>query len=229
MSSAALVVIDVQESFRQRPIWAYTSNPDLVGQVDRLVRAARRRGDLVVWVLHAEPGSGGVFDPVHGHVRLLDGLAPVDGEPTLVKTSHNAFTTTNLQQRLTSAGVGDVTVCGIRTEQCVETTARLGSDLGYRMTFVTDATATFPIPHRDLPADATLAEVLADPRTLSTDEIVARTEYALAGRFATVRTVDEVTAVVPVDGVTAVVPADGVTGTVPVDGAAGAVPVGLRG
>ncbi|MEV4811576.1 cysteine hydrolase family protein [Micromonospora avicenniae] len=197
MSRAALVVIDVQESFRQRPIWAHGSNPDIVNQVNRLVRAARGRGDLVVWVLHAEPGTGGVFDPALGHVRLIDGLAPAEGEPTLVKTSHNAFTTTNLQQLLTFAGVHDVTVCGIRTEQCVETTTRVGADLGYRMTFVTDATMTFPIPHRGLPETAGLAEILAHPRTLSNEEIVRRTEYALAGRFATVRTVDEVTGATP--------------------------------
>ncbi|WP_433551244.1 isochorismatase family protein [Micromonospora zamorensis] len=193
MSRAALVVIDVQESFRQRPIWAYGSNPDLVRQVERLVAAARERGDLVVWVLHSEPGTGGLFDPALGHVRLIDGLVPAEGEPTLVKTAHNAFTTTNLQQVLTQVGIQDITVCGIRTEQCVETTARVGSDLGYRMTFVTDATLTFPIPHRDLPETATVAEILADPRTLTNEEIVTRTEYALAGRFATIRTVDEVT------------------------------------
>lgn len=199
MSRAALLVIDVQESFRQRPIWAYGSNPDIVGQVDRLVTAARQRGDLVVWVLHAEPGTGGVFDPARGHVRLLDGLTPAAGEPTLVKTAHNAFTTTNLQQLLTTAGVDDLTVCGIRTEQCVETTARVGSDLGYRMTFVTDATQTFPIPHREVPETATVEEILADPRTMTTEEIITRTEYALAGRFATISTVDEVTGAALVD------------------------------
>ncbi|MBB5477140.1 isochorismatase family protein [Micromonospora parathelypteridis] len=193
MSRAALVVIDVQESFRQRPIWAYGSNPDMVGQVQRLVAAARERGDLVVWVLHSEPGTGGLFDPALGHVRLIEGLVPAEGEPTLVKTAHNAFTTTNLQQQLTQAGILDITVCGIRTEQCVETTTRVGSDLGYRMTFVTDATLTFPIPHWDVPETATVEEILADPRTLTNEEIVTRTEYALAGRFATIRTVDEVT------------------------------------
>ncbi|GLZ58962.1 hypothetical protein Misp05_25380 [Micromonospora sp. NBRC 107095] len=184
-------MIDVQESFRQRPIWAYGSNPDMIRQVDRLVAAARQRGDLVVWVLHSEPGTGGLFDPALGYVRLIDGLVPADGEPTMVKTAHNAFTTTNLQQLLTQAGITDITVCGIRTEQCVETTTRVGADLGYRMTFVTDATLTFPIPHRDLPDTATVAEILADPRTLTNEEIVTRTEYALAGRFATIRTVDE--------------------------------------
>ncbi|MDG4790952.1 isochorismatase family protein [Micromonospora sp. WMMD1102] len=194
MTSRALVVIDVQESFRQREIWSVTSNPEIAERVRRLTEAFRAAGDLVVWVLHTEPGTGNVFDPALGFVRLMDGLEPGPGEPVLHKTSHNAFTTTNLQQLLTQAGVLEVAVCGIRTEQCVETTARLASDLGYQVTFVTDATATNPIEHPDAPPGRTLAEILADPRTLGVDEIVARTEYALAGRFATIRTVAELTA-----------------------------------
>ncbi|WP_329556989.1 cysteine hydrolase family protein [Streptomyces sp. NBC_00696] len=190
----ALIVIDVQESFRARPLWATISDPKIADQVNRLVRLARQAGDLVVWVLHSEPGSGDVFDPALGHVRLMDELERADGEPLLHKTSHNAFTTTNLQQLLTEHGVRELTVCGIRTEQCVETTTRVGSDFGYQVTFVTDATATNPIPHRDAPADQTVAELLADPRTLPADEVVRRTEYALAGRFATITTVDELEA-----------------------------------
>jgi nicotinamidase-related amidase len=76
----------------------------------------------------------------------------------------------------------------------VETTARVGSDLGYGVTFVTDATATNPLPHRDAPADLSVAELLADPRTLSAEEVIRRTEYALSGRFATIATVDELEA-----------------------------------
>ncbi|MBO3749360.1 isochorismatase family protein [Streptosporangiaceae bacterium NEAU-GS5] len=188
----ALIVIDVQESFRQRPIWALSSNPEIVKKVTQLTEAFRSQGKLVVWVLHSEPGTGGVFDPASGFVRLMDGLDPADGEPTITKTSHNAFTTTNLHQLLTSQQIGAVAVCGIRTEQCVETTARVASDLGFEVTFVTDATATNPIEHWDAPPGRGLAEIVADPRTLSSEEILRRTEYALAGRFATIQTVDQV-------------------------------------
>lgn len=191
----ALVVIDVQESFRHTPLWGAASNPDVASEVSRLVEAARRRGDLVVWVLHSEPGSSTPFDPDSGLVRLMPELGdPAPGEPVVVKTAHNAFTTTNLQRLLTRAGIGHVVVCGIRTEQCCETTARLASDLGFEVTFVIDATATTPTPHRLAPTDRSLAEVLADPTTLGTDEILRRTEYALAGRFARIATVDEVVA-----------------------------------
>jgi nicotinamidase-related amidase len=187
----ALLVIDVQESFTRRDSWKAVSNPDIVQDVAELVAAARRNGDRVVWILHSEPGSGTVFDPVNGFNRLLDGLTAEEGEPVLTKTSRNAFTTTHLQQLLTGAGIRELVVCGIQTEQCCETTARVAADLGYDVEFVTDATATFPIPHPDAPADRPYAEVLADPRTLGVDDIVTRTEYALAHRFATIRTVKE--------------------------------------
>jgi isochorismate hydrolase len=103
MTRRALIVIDVQDSFLQQPRWAATSNPAIVSQVSALVRACRADSDRVIWVLHAEPGSGTSFDPDSGHVRLMDGLVPEAGEPLLTKTSHNAFTTTNLQQQLTCA------------------------------------------------------------------------------------------------------------------------------
>jgi nicotinamidase-related amidase len=196
----ALIVIDVQDSFTSRPLWRHGSNPDIVADVNELVGHARAQGDLVVWVLHAEPGSGGPFDPESGLVRYQDGLEPLPGEPQLRKTSHNAFTTTNLGQILTERGVREVAICGIRTEQCCETTARLACDLGYQVTFVIDATATNPVPHRDLlrgveDPDALDPElILADPRTLGNAQILERVEYALSGRFARIATVAEVVA-----------------------------------
>lgn len=189
----ALVVVDVQESFRQRPNWAAVSNPEIAKQVHRLTETFRSNGEMIVWVLHVEPGTGTPFDPANGHVRLLDGLAAADGEPVVAKTSFDAFNTTNLQQLLIGAGIGEVVVCGIRTEQCAETTARFAAGLGFDVTFVIDATATTPIEHRDAPPDRPLAEILADPRTLPVEDIIARTEYVLAGRFATIRTVAELT------------------------------------
>jgi nicotinamidase-related amidase len=187
----ALLVIDVQESFQQQPLWQAISNPAIAAHVSRLVDAARTEGDLVIWILHSEPGSDSVFDPANGLVRFIDPLTPQTGEPVLTKTSINAFTTTNLQQLLVSRGISELVICGIRTEQCCETTARLASDLGYQVTFVVDATATHPIRHRDAPASMSVPEMLSDPRTLPASAVIERTVYALAGRFATITTIDE--------------------------------------
>ncbi|WP_020016417.1 cysteine hydrolase family protein [Promicromonospora sukumoe] len=173
----ALIVVDVQESFRVRPLWADTLNPGVAEPVNRLVALARAAGDLVVWVLHTEPGSGNPFDPATGHVRLFEELGePRPGEPVLHKTAHNAFTTTNLAQILTARGVGELRICGIRAEQCVETTTRVASDLGYDVTFVSDATTTDPLGR------------------FSAADILERTETVLRDRFARIATVADLEA-----------------------------------
>jgi nicotinamidase-related amidase len=173
----ALLVIDVQESFRSRPDWDDMQNPEITEQVNRLVEAARSAGDHVIWVMHAEPGSDTVFDPVNGQVQLMSELKPAADEPIVIKTSINAFTTTNLQQLLVQDGVREVAICGIRTEQCCETTARVAGDLGFDVTFVTDATTTSGI------------------EGLSAEQIIDRTERVLREReFATIATTDSMVA-----------------------------------
>ncbi|MFJ4014809.1 isochorismatase family protein [Microbacterium sp. NPDC090014] len=181
--TTALLVIDAQESFRQRPDeWAATANPGVIDNISQLVAYARRSGDAVVWVTHSEPGSGGVFDPANGFVRVVSDLDPQSDEIAVTKTTVNAFTSTDLEDQLRRRGVRRVVVCGIRTEQCCETAARMAADLGFMVEFVTDATTTSAIEATD-----GLAAV-------SGDEIMQRTESILAARgFATiVRTADRV-------------------------------------
>jgi nicotinamidase-related amidase len=170
----AHIVIDVQESFRQLDSWGDTSEPKIVDRVNELVAGARLRGDLVVWVLHQDDDAP--FDRASGFVRLIDGVDARPDEAVVVKTSHNAFTTTNLHQLLTSKGVREVTISGIRTEQCCETTARVASDLGFDVLFVSEATATHPLPG------------------LGVKEIIERTEAVLRGRFAEIVTIAQAVA-----------------------------------
>ena len=180
-SDTALLVIDAQESFRQRRAdWAATANPRVIDNIATLVQHARSTGEPIIWVTHAEPETGGVFDPALGHVRVLAELEPLDGELQVMKTSINAFTTTNLQQQLTLRSIRRVVVCGIRTEQCCETTARVASDLGFEVEFVTDATTTSGIPAGNGYA------------SIPGDDLMRRTESILGGRgFATIVTTNE--------------------------------------
>ncbi len=144
------------------------SNPHLFDNVNALVDTARREGDMVVWVVHSEENTGGLFDPVNGFVRVVDELKPLDDEPTLVKTAHNSFTTTNLGQRLAQYGVREIRITGIRIEPCCETTARVGSDLGgsYELLYVADAKAV--ASHQGVP----LAASTVWPRVAPGDLII---------------------------------------------------------
>ena len=104
--------------------------------------AVRADGDLVVWVLHVRARFGhGLPILKLGHVRLLAELERRPDEPTIVKTSVSSVTTSRICSSCScQRGIRELIVCGIRTDQCCETTTRVASDLGFDVTFVTDAT-----------------------------------------------------------------------------------------
>jgi len=58
MKERALVVIDVQESFRTRPIWAANSNSELAIQDHRLAETFRARGEHMLTLRNADTTWG---------------------------------------------------------------------------------------------------------------------------------------------------------------------------
>jgi nicotinamidase-related amidase len=176
----ALLVIDIQDSFKATPRWDDRNNPAFEANVLRLIGGFRAASEPVFYFLHSDKDEH--FSVTSPYYRLMDFLAPREGEPLIHKTSRNCFTSTNLLQQLLERHVGRVTISGIQTEQCCETTARVAADLGFDVDFVTEATLTFPIPKTLEPGS----------EVLPVDEVVERTEYALRRRFARICTVADV-------------------------------------
>ena len=176
IEQSALLVIDIQDSFKLGSRWERRNNPGFEKNVDRLLQSWRAAGPPVFFILHTDPDPG--FERDSPLVKVMDFLSPRENEPVILKDTRNAFTSTDLQKRLDAQGVRRVVITGISTEQCCETTTRVAADLGYDVDFVTEATATFPIG-------------LPDGGELSTDEVVRRTEAVLRNRFARIARVDE--------------------------------------
>lgn len=180
---AALLLIDVQQSFAARPYWRDDEVPAFLDATNRLVRGCAARGLPVVRVLHVDgPDTPDQpFALASGLVRPLDGLAPFEPALQVLKHRHSALVGTGLGGWLHRHGVQRLIVAGIRTEQCCETTTRHASDEGWAVDYVTEATLTFDMT---TPAGERLGAA----------QIRERTETVLAGRFATIRRVDEVLA-----------------------------------
>ena len=173
LRDSALLVIDVQDSFKALPVWERRSNPAFEAHLSSLIEAYRGAGLPVYFILHSDLDAA--FQTTSPHYRLMDFLEPRPDEPVLHKITRNCFTSTPLQRLLALQGVRRLAITGIQTEQCCETTARLAADLGFQVDFVLDATRTFPIPHQ---VDG---RVLAE---LGVAEIEERTCFALRDRFA---------------------------------------------
>ncbi|HUI59407.1 MAG TPA: isochorismatase family protein [Steroidobacteraceae bacterium] len=172
----ALIVIDVQESFRARPYWQMGELPAFLANTQSLIDRCVARGIPVLQVFHQESGAAATdpFAPASGLVRTLEGLklAPA---AIFHKEVHSAMFArsadgTTLEAWLRDHRIGEIMITGIRTEQCCETTARHASDLGFEVRYITDATLTFPMKRAG--------------RAFSTEEIRERTELVLDGRFA---------------------------------------------
>jgi nicotinamidase-related amidase len=175
MGKAALVVVDVQESFRHRPYFKPDDLPAFFDRLQALVDGAKKKGWGVVRVLHVEPT--GVFSLESGHVRPMPEVEYVP-DVTVTKHWHSALAGSTLPGWLAGNGVSRLVVCGIRTEQCCETTTRHASDSGYAVDYVTEATLTFPLRHH------------RTGREFSVAELKERTELVLHDRFANVTTVE---------------------------------------
>lgn len=171
----ALLVVDVQESFRQRAYWNETEAAPFIANIQALIDGARAAGIRTAQIFHVDPD--GPFSRDSGHVRPL---APVrlNADAVFEKTRHSALVGSGLDIWLVANGIRRLIICGIRTEQCCETTTRHASDLGYEVDYVTEATLTFAMTD-------------AAGRRWSADEIRARTELVLAGRFATIANVEQ--------------------------------------
>jgi nicotinamidase-related amidase len=177
LSRDALVVVDAQQGFDD-PRWGRRNNPACDDNIAALARewAARRRP--VVHVRHDSVLPGSPLHPDHPGNRLKPYLTD---EPDLLVTKqvNSAFHGhPDLAQWLRGESIEGIVVCGITTNHCCETTARVGGNLGFRVRFALDATHTFD---RSGP----------DGTTLTADQLATATAVNLHEEFATVTTTAE--------------------------------------
>lgn len=111
--------------------------------------------------LLATPGSK--------EAEFLPEVAPRGDEIIINKTASGVFSSTNLHYVLNNIGITNLFVCGVYTNECVETTVRDACDLGYITTIPEDACATVT-PELHEASLATLRDRYA--RIMSTKDVI---------------------------------------------------------
>jgi len=181
-TDTALVVIDMQQGFLD-PSWGPTSNhPACEANVDRLVAAWQEHGLPVVVVRHDSVNPQSPLAPGSPGNALVAAVAAVEPDLLVAKTVNSAFYgEPSLEAWLRDSGIERLVLCGIQTNMCVETTARMGGNLGLDVVVALDATRTFDLAAPDgtvVPADvlmrvsATNLQGGGFARILTTDEVI---------------------------------------------------------
>ncbi len=81
--------------------------------------------------------------------KVIDELAIQGDEICLPKSSSSVFISTHLDYILRNLGMKQLVICGCLTDQCVESAIRDACDLGYLVTQITDACATYSPQRHD--------------------------------------------------------------------------------
>lgn len=163
-----LVMIDPYNDFISEggKVWdrlkAIAEANHCVPNLERVLTAARASGIRVFYAMHHRyrPGDYETWKYVAPIQRAAWGrktfeygtwggeihpaLVPVDGE--IVAQEHwcsSGFANTDLDLQLKKHGVHQLIVVGLIAHTCVESTVRFGAELGYDVTVVGDATASY--------------------------------------------------------------------------------------
>jgi nicotinamidase-related amidase len=144
---AVLLLIDVQSGFTD-PTWGPRNNPDAERNMAKLLAAFRAAGRPVIFIQHVSQNPESPLRAGQPGNQINPLVAP-KGERIFQKTVHSAFINTPLERTLRGSAQDTLVICGITTDHCVSTTARMAGDMGFDAYVVDDACHCFDRPTHD--------------------------------------------------------------------------------
>lgn len=141
-ANAALIIIDQQKGILQ-PRLGRRNNPQAEDRIVDLLGFWRRSGRPVIHVQHLSREPDSVFWPEQEGVEFQQRFLPQDAEWLIQKQVPDAFCASGLEARLREAGVGQLIIVGVATNNSVESTARSAGNLGFDTWVAEDGCFTF--------------------------------------------------------------------------------------
>jgi ureidoacrylate peracid hydrolase len=157
----ALIVVDVQNDYCHPGGTLGCAGADLSGigpavaNIERLLAMARQSGVAVIFVRNwheawtdsdawvgRKPKNSSRAAIARSWGAEFFNVEPLPGEPVISKFRYSGFVGTSLDQALKTMKRDVLIMTGVATNVCVESTARDGVFLDYRVVFMSDATAT---------------------------------------------------------------------------------------
>ncbi|MBH9579437.1 cysteine hydrolase family protein [Inhella proteolytica] len=141
----ALLLIDLQRgAFDGERCDPMPDGDPLVAACLRLLEAARRRGEPVIWIQHAEEEPEAPLHPQCPGFEIDPRLDPAPHEPRIVKSAPSAFSNPLLSETLERLGVTQLVLAGLQSELCVQATAAAALQRGLPTSLIRDAHHTWP-------------------------------------------------------------------------------------
>jgi nicotinamidase-related amidase len=141
--TTALLIIDIQNDYFPGGAMALVGPDAAAANAAKLLAAFREKKLPVFHAQHVSVRPGATFFlPNSRGVEIHDAVKPAAGETVFQKNFPNCFRETKLLEQLRAQGVKQLTIAGMMTHMCVDTTTRAAADLGFACSLAHDACAT---------------------------------------------------------------------------------------
>ncbi|MGO3892241.1 MAG: cysteine hydrolase family protein [Paenalcaligenes sp.] len=155
MAKRGVIVVDLQNEYLPTGKLPLSGIEAAAANAARVIADAREKGIPIFHIRHeATSQTAPIFVPASTGAEIQAAVAPIAGEPVIVKHYINAFRETDLKQQLDAAGVETLTVVGAMSHMCVDAVVRAAVDMGYPVTILHDACATLELRFEEVTVPA---------------------------------------------------------------------------
>ena len=140
----ALLLIDIQKGLDEAEFWGeFRNNPHAEENCRKILDFFRENQLPLIHIQHCSTNPDSPLFPGKKGNAIKDIVAPRTDETVIQKNTNSAFIGTDLEAMLKKDGIEQLIVVGLTTDHCVSATVRNAADLGFQVTIVSDATATY--------------------------------------------------------------------------------------
>ncbi|MEO1638586.1 MAG: cysteine hydrolase family protein [Pseudomonadota bacterium] len=164
MADTALILIDIQYDYFDGGRMTLPNIDAAAENASHLLADFRLREAPLFHIRHINSSTqAAFFRPDTQGNEIHPVVAPLPGEPVIIKNRPSAFFGTDLAERLQTAGITKLVICGAMSQMCVDATTRAAVDMGFEVTVVEDACAAANVSFGgiDVPAGQVHASIMA--------------------------------------------------------------------
>ena len=141
---SALIIVDLQRGLMHGPVIPHEGER-VVERTMWLIERARRSDMPIVFVQYYGP-SGSPIEQGAKAWELIDGLDVQGDDIRIQKMRPSIFFGTDLAAKLKDREVGRLILVGMKTQYCIDTSCRIGCEIGFKIVLAQDAHTTVDGP-----------------------------------------------------------------------------------
>ena len=148
----ALILIDIQNMYFTEGTYKLHKPEEAAEKAAKILEKFRKEGKPVIHVRHMFKVDG--LENGGYLLEFNEAVKPKENEIIVSKNYPSSFLKTNLKEVLDKLEIGKLTIVGMMTHMCIDTTVRAAQDYAYDVTVVHDACTTKDLMFNDKKIDA---------------------------------------------------------------------------